>query len=154
MFSAHEGVLAARKGLELNLFKMSDFGVPYGEGPVLVTTRANAENAETKALLQKVLQAARKGYEFAVANTDAAAAILVEEAAKDGCVAAFPTLASMPLDMHLDSCIIHECEYQLRLFANEYEHMIVCVCVCVCVCAFLCATRSGPPRAPSVCYPI
>ena len=38
MFMPWEGVEASRKGVELNAFKLSESGIPYGYSPVVVAT--------------------------------------------------------------------------------------------------------------------
>lgn len=70
IFRNWEGVQAENNGIALRLFKMEDFGIPYGYSPVIMGSykaiRANEE------LYQRFLGATKKGYMFAKANPDTA----------------------------------------------------------------------------------
>jgi ABC-type nitrate/sulfonate/bicarbonate transport system substrate-binding protein len=63
IFRNWEGVQAANEGIELNLFKMSDFGIPYGYSPVLFASESSVANKEGD--YARFLEATKKGYLFA-----------------------------------------------------------------------------------------
>jgi len=71
IFSPHEGVLAARRGVALAAFRPTDFGVPYGYSPVLLAAPAllAARPAEVRAFLA----ATAAGFRLAAADAGAAA---------------------------------------------------------------------------------
>jgi ABC-type nitrate/sulfonate/bicarbonate transport system substrate-binding protein len=60
IFVNWEGVLAETAGVELNTFKMSDFGIPYGYSPVIMATKAGI-NARLDDF-QAFLLASKKGF--------------------------------------------------------------------------------------------
>ena len=73
-----EGVEAQLKGVELNAFFLQDFGIPYAYAPVMMAhpDLIDAEPAVVKAFLQ----ATARGFEWAAANPDEAATLLVDGA--------------------------------------------------------------------------
>ena len=75
VFMGWEGVEAKLKGVELNAFYLQDFGIPYGYAPVLMATPALLESEP--AMVKAFLAAAAKGFEFAAAEPEEAAALLI-----------------------------------------------------------------------------
>lgn len=63
IFSNWEGIQAKNEGIDLHLFKMADYGIPYGYSPVIMAsqTRVNQKDDAYK----RFLQATKKGYLFA-----------------------------------------------------------------------------------------
>ena len=78
IFSPHEGVLCATRGVALSAFCPSDFAVPYGYSPVLLAAPAllAAQPAEVRAFLA----ATAEGFAAAAADPDTAADALRAEA--------------------------------------------------------------------------
>ena len=74
IFSAWEGVEARLKGIDLNEFRLEDFGVPYGYSPVVAvhedTIRERAD------VLRKFLSATRRGADDAIGDPVAAAKLV------------------------------------------------------------------------------
>ena len=85
IFLPWEGVEAELRDVQLNLFLLEDYEIPYGYSPLLVTNRdwltANSE------VLQRFMTATAAGYQFAVQQPDEAARLLRE-------TAGHPTLAN------------------------------------------------------------
>jgi NitT/TauT family transport system substrate-binding protein len=73
-----EGLLAERDGVELDAFRLDDYGVPYGYTPTLLATPEVIESDADR--LGTALDAIGRGYEFAAANPEDAADILCETA--------------------------------------------------------------------------
>ncbi len=66
IFTNWEGIQAKNEGISLNLFKMSDYGIPYGYSPiVLASEKAVSENEGDYA---RFLESTKKGYLFAQEN--------------------------------------------------------------------------------------
>ena len=78
IFSPHEGVLAAARGVALASFCPTSFGVPYGYSPVLLA--APALLAARPAHVRAFLAATAAGFAAAAADPDAAADALRAEA--------------------------------------------------------------------------
>lgn len=78
IFTPHEGVLAAGRGVALASFRPTDFGVPYGYSPVLLA--APALLAARPADVRAFLAASAEGFAAAAADADAAADALRTEA--------------------------------------------------------------------------
>ncbi|CAE8631218.1 unnamed protein product [Polarella glacialis] len=76
IFPAWEGILAARAGQELNLFKLEDFGIPYGYSPVLLAQRTALEEGPALERTRAFLAATAEGYKRAAADPHRAAAAL------------------------------------------------------------------------------
>lgn len=76
VFMPWEGVEAQRDGIELNVFKLADYEIPYGYSPVLITRRELLE--EKPEVFRRFLKATREGFQFATNQPDAAADILVD----------------------------------------------------------------------------
>jgi ABC-type nitrate/sulfonate/bicarbonate transport system substrate-binding protein len=78
IFSPHEGVLAATRGVALAAFRPTEFGVPYGYSPVLLAAPALlASRADD---VRSFLAATAEGFAAAAADPDAAADALCAEA--------------------------------------------------------------------------
>lgn len=78
IFTPHEGVLAAARGVALASFCPTSFGVPYGYSPVLLA--APALLAARPAHVRAFLAATAAGFAAAAADPDAAADTLRAEA--------------------------------------------------------------------------
>jgi NitT/TauT family transport system substrate-binding protein len=76
------GGVAGRDGIELNAFRLDDYGVPYGYTPVLLARPETI--AESGATLAAFLAATRRGYEDAATDPDAAAERLLATAEGPG----------------------------------------------------------------------
>jgi ABC-type nitrate/sulfonate/bicarbonate transport system substrate-binding protein len=76
IFVNWEGVEAEGQGIELNLFKMADFGIPYGYSPVIMTSQKRLE--ENTELYSKFIKAVKKGFQYAIAHQENSAQILEE----------------------------------------------------------------------------
>lgn len=74
IFDNWEGIEAKTNNIELNHFKLADFGIPYGYSPVIITTKENIEKNSAK--YQLFLECTRKGYQYTINNTQAAVQIL------------------------------------------------------------------------------
>ncbi|KAL2918048.1 hypothetical protein HK105_202462 [Polyrhizophydium stewartii] len=92
VFLSWEGVEAARAGVELNVFKFEDYGIPLGYSPVLIAHPETLEQRPEQ--VARFLAATAKGFQFAAAHPDEAAAILVDLVAADTAALPLPT----PLD--------------------------------------------------------
>ncbi|MFC5365324.1 ABC transporter substrate-binding protein [Salinirubrum litoreum] len=78
VFVPWEGLLAERDGIDLNAFRLDDYGVPYGYTPTLLATPETIDSEADR--LQDALSAIGRGYEFAVENPEEAADLLCETA--------------------------------------------------------------------------
>ncbi|CAK0743552.1 hypothetical protein CVIRNUC_001479 [Coccomyxa viridis] len=77
IFLGHEGVQAEMEGVRLNVFKLSDYDIPYGFTPILV---GNPETMRQRvSSMEAFFEATGRGYEYAAAHPQEAAALLVEE---------------------------------------------------------------------------
>ncbi len=74
IFTNWEGVQASQNGLELNYFKLKDYGIPYSYSPVIVTDESKLE--AHKASLKRFLEATKKGWYYAQQHPEKAVAIL------------------------------------------------------------------------------
>jgi len=63
IFTNWEGVQAKNQGIILNLFKMADYGIPYGYSPILFASTAIVK--ENQDGFKKFLNATKKGFLFA-----------------------------------------------------------------------------------------
>lgn len=81
IFLPWEGVEARQEGIKLNVFRTEDFSVPYGYSPVIAYNAAKSKVSDE--VLQKFVQATRKGYEAALGDPHIAV-----ESLKDHCVPA------------------------------------------------------------------
>jgi len=78
VFMGWEGVEAKMKGLELNTFYLQDYGIPYGYAPCLLAHPDTL--SESPGTVRAFLKATAQGYEWAAANPEEAAQILIEGA--------------------------------------------------------------------------
>lgn len=74
IFDNWEGVEADVKNVELNKFKMTDFGIPYGYSPVVLTKKDNI--TRNKEAYSRFIGATREGYLFVKENLAESAIIL------------------------------------------------------------------------------
>lgn len=77
IFLPWEGMDARLRGLELNVFQLGDYGIPYGYSPVIVGHQEFVQ----KKKVRKFLRATAKGFAFAKSNPLEAAEILMQAAA-------------------------------------------------------------------------
>lgn len=77
IFLNWEGVEAKGKGIDLELFKMADYDIPYSYSPVIATNEYTIARKETT--YKSFLSATKKGYLDAAKNPDEAAAILLKK---------------------------------------------------------------------------
>lgn len=75
IFTNWEGIQANNEGIALNLFKMSDFGIPYGYSPVIIASKKVV--LENEGEYARFLEATKKGYLFAQENPAEAVGCLV-----------------------------------------------------------------------------
>ncbi|WP_137656371.1 ABC transporter substrate-binding protein [Bifidobacterium moukalabense] len=78
-YATWEGVQADMYGPKLNCFTEPDYGVPGNADTIGVIT-SDKTISSNPGLVKKFVQATKKGYEYAYANPDDAAEILVKEA--------------------------------------------------------------------------
>lgn len=98
-----EGVAAERAGIELNTFKLSDYGIPYCYSPVLAAhPKTLAVNADD--LVKPFLAATARGYEYAAAHPEEAAQLLCQQVAADYDAAKQP--GAVPLPEPLDPAMV------------------------------------------------
>jgi ABC-type nitrate/sulfonate/bicarbonate transport system substrate-binding protein len=81
VFMGWEGVEAKLKGIDLNVFKLEDYGIPYGYSPVVVAHPDSISGKKEE--LSKVLAATAEGYTFAVAHPEEAAEIMAKAVAEE-----------------------------------------------------------------------
>lgn len=81
VFMGWEGVEAEQQGIELNVFKLEDYGCSYGYSPVVL---AHPDALATKAGdIRALLSATAQGYEWAAQNIDEAAQLMADVVNKD-----------------------------------------------------------------------
>ena len=66
IFANWEGIQAKNGGIDLNLFKMSDYGIPYGYSPIVLANEYAVSKREGS--YARFLEATKKGYLFAQEN--------------------------------------------------------------------------------------
>ncbi len=71
IFANWEGIRAAEENIRLNLFKMSDYGIPYGYSPVIMASETRLQKHQDVYL--DFLSATKKGFLFAQEYPEAAA---------------------------------------------------------------------------------
>ncbi len=74
IFDNWEGIEAETRGIELNKFKLENFGIPYGYSPVVIAKKENLE--PNKIAYANFLQASKEGFLFAKNNLKKACEIL------------------------------------------------------------------------------
>ncbi len=74
IFINWEALEAKEKNLDLNLFQMKDYNIPYSYSPVIAANEMQLEQNRNK--YSKFLKATREGWEFAQNNSTKAAEIL------------------------------------------------------------------------------
>ena len=74
IFINWEGVEASQKNIDLQLFKMSDFGIPYSYSPILFSSSEYINNNPNT--VKKFIESSRKGYICCYENMDEAISIL------------------------------------------------------------------------------
>jgi ABC-type nitrate/sulfonate/bicarbonate transport system substrate-binding protein len=100
VFMPWEGVAAQQSGLELNVFKLEDYNIPYGYSPVLA---AHPDILKSQPdLVRSFLAASARGFEFAAQHPEEAAELLLAEVAKD------VEASGKPLPTPLDPSVVQE----------------------------------------------
>lgn len=79
IFSAWEGVIAKRSGIEINEFQLKDAQVPYGYSPVMLAHPSMLEGTKAE-VLKRFLKVCQKSYQFCQENPSEAAKLLLETA--------------------------------------------------------------------------
>ena len=74
IFINWEGVEASKKNINLELYKMSDFGIPYSYSPILFSSSDYINNNSNT--VRKFIESSRKGYTYCYENMDEAVSIL------------------------------------------------------------------------------
>ncbi len=80
IFTNWEGIQAKNEGIELKLFKMEDYGIPYGYSPVILASETAV--TESRDAYASFLKATKKGYLFAQENPAEAVAYFAPFVAK------------------------------------------------------------------------
>lgn len=81
IFMPWEGVAAERAGIQLNVFKLGDYQIPYCYSPVLAAHPDTL--SQNPSLVKAFLAATAKGYQFAAQHPAEAAEVLCSEVAAD-----------------------------------------------------------------------
>ncbi|WP_396636587.1 ABC transporter substrate-binding protein [Maribacter sp. R77961] len=87
IFSNWEGIRAAAEEVKLNLFKMSDYGIPYGYSPVIMASEKAAK--EHKKVYSEFIRATKKGFIYTQHNPETAVA----------CIAPFVAVADKNINL-------------------------------------------------------
>ena len=74
IFINWEGVEASKKNIDLELYKMSDFGIPYSYSPILFSSSDYINNNSNT--VKKFIESSRKGYIYCYENMDEVVSIL------------------------------------------------------------------------------
>lgn len=74
IFNNWEGIEAKNKNIALECWSMTDFGIPYGYSPVVITTQKTIEDEAE--LCEAFVKATQRGYLFASQHKEKAIAIL------------------------------------------------------------------------------
>ena len=74
IFINWEGVEASKKNIGLELYKMSDFGIPYSYSPILFSSSDYINNNSNA--VKKFIESSRKGYIYCYENMGEAVSIL------------------------------------------------------------------------------
>lgn len=97
VFMGWEGIQAQLQGVELNVFKLEDYKVPYGYSPVLIALPQTL--SERQDLVRKFISTTARGYQEAAKHPEEAAKILFDEVAAD--TASCPLPQPLELEMLL-----------------------------------------------------
>lgn len=81
VFMPWEGVAAQRAGVDLNVFKLADYGIPYCYSPVLAAHPQTLD--QNPGLVKAFMAATARGYEYAAEHPAEAAELLCAEVAAD-----------------------------------------------------------------------
>ena len=76
IFINWEGVEASNKNIDLKLFKMSNFGIPYSYSPILFSSSDYINNNSNT--VKSFIESSKKGYLYCYENRDDAVSILSE----------------------------------------------------------------------------
>lgn len=74
IFVPWEGIEAQGKNIQMNYFRMEEFGIPYGYSPVIIARTQDIEEREH--VFKQFMHATRKGFQFASKEVGEAAQIL------------------------------------------------------------------------------
>lgn len=74
IFINWEGVEASKKNIDLELYKMSDFGIPYSYSPILFSSSDYINNNSNT--VKKFIESSRKGYIYCYENMGEVVSIL------------------------------------------------------------------------------
>lgn len=77
VFMPWEGIEAKKNGLELNVFRMEDYGIPYGYTPLLLAHISAIRSNEDA--YRRFMAATARAYEEIAANPESAASLLCEK---------------------------------------------------------------------------
>ncbi|MGB3143680.1 MAG: ABC transporter substrate-binding protein [Maribacter sp.] len=66
IFKNWEGIRAKNEGIQLNLFSMKDYGIPYGYSPIIMASKSATESNLEEYL--KFIKATKQGYLYAKEN--------------------------------------------------------------------------------------
>ncbi len=66
IFKNWEGIRAKNEGIQLNLFSMKDYGIPYGYSPIIMASKKATESNLEEYL--KFIKATKQGYLYAKVN--------------------------------------------------------------------------------------
>lgn len=95
IFSAWEGVIAKRNGIEINEFQLKNAQVPYGYSPVILAHPSMLEGSKAE-LLKRFLKVCQRSYKFCQENPTDAAKLLFD-------TAQHPTLNQLGLPVLIES---------------------------------------------------
>ena len=70
IFANWEGIRAQEEGVKLRLFKMCDYGIPYGYSPIIMANKVAVSN--NREVYSNFLAATKKGFLFAQENPEEA----------------------------------------------------------------------------------
>ena len=78
VFMNWEGSVARSKGIELNVFKLGDYAIPYGYSPVLVAHPDALSSPNQSDAIRRFLTATADGYKYAASHPEAAAKMMYD----------------------------------------------------------------------------
>lgn len=79
VFMTYEGIEASMKGVDLNVFRLRDYGIDYGYPLVMVANRQTLENDDSRETIKRFLKQTAKAYEWVQQNPALAAELFVDE---------------------------------------------------------------------------